>query len=125
MPGRSGAHGIPRTERLRRREEFQAVFHLGKRIERPSVLLFWRGWDGPRRVGFAVTRQVRGAARRNRVRRRLREAYRVSREGLPTGLQLVCVGKKAAFDGAFRALRRDMEHALAVIAGQHRATTGE
>ena len=123
MPRQSGGYGIPRTERLRRREEFQAVFHLGKRIERPSLLLFWRGCDGPRRIGFAVTRQVRGAARRNRVRRRLREAYRVNRQGLPTGLQLVCVGKKAAFDGAFDALRRDMEQALGVVAREHRVAT--
>ncbi|MBI4610941.1 MAG: ribonuclease P protein component [Candidatus Rokubacteria bacterium] len=120
MPGRSGAQGFPRSERLRGQDEFQAVFKVGRRIERPALLVLWRGWDGPRQIGFAVTRQVRGAVRRNRVRRRLREAYRVSRQGLPAGLQIVCVGRKAAFDGAFQALRQDMEEALTVVARQHR-----
>jgi ribonuclease P protein component len=93
----------------------------GKRVEQPSLVVLWRRWDGPRQVGFAVSRQVRGAVSRNRARRWLREAYRASREGLPPGVQLVCVAREAAARGSFEALHRDMKEALAFVARQLRA----
>lgn len=108
--------GVARTERLKRREAFQAVFRRGKRVERPSLLLLWRGWDGPRQVGFAVSRQVGGVVRRNRAKRRLREAYRATSHGLPAGLQLVCVAREATTEVSFEALQQDMREAFAVVA---------
>jgi len=113
--------GLSRSERLRRYREFQAVMQRGKRVEQPSLVVLWRRWDGPRQVGFAVSRQIRGAVPRNRARRRLREAYRASREGLPRGVQLVCVAREAAARGSFGALQRDVKEALAVVARQLRA----
>ncbi len=123
MSGRSEARGVPRSERLSERQAFQAVFKHGKRVERPSLVMIWRGWDGPRQVGFAVSRQVRGAVRRNRAKRRLREAYRASRQGLPVGLQLVCVAREAAAEGPYQVLQRDMQEVLAVVARRHLAAS--
>jgi len=60
------------------------------------MIVLWRAHDGTRRVGFAVGRQVRGAVRRNRVRRRLREAYRVARDVAPAAVDLVVIGRAAA-----------------------------
>ena len=54
---------------------FQVVFKQGKRIEQPSFVCLWRP-STTARMGVAVSRQVRGAVQRNRVRRRLREACR-------------------------------------------------
>ncbi|MBI4240912.1 MAG: ribonuclease P protein component [Candidatus Rokubacteria bacterium] len=116
--------GLPRSERLTRREEFQAVFQRGRRVDRPSLVVLWRRWDGPRRVGFAVSHQVRGAVRRNRARRRLREAYRANREALSSGVQLVCVARAVAAGGPFHAVHRDMKEALAAVARHLRATAG-
>jgi len=115
-----GARG-PRTDRLKRREAFQALFLQGKRVERPSLLVLWRRWEGPRQVGFAVSRQVRGAVRRNRAKRHLREAYRATSHDLPDGVQLVCVARETATEVPFRALQRDMREAFAVVARHLRA----
>lgn len=113
--------GLPRSERLTRREDFQAVFQRGKRVEQPSLVVLWRRRDGPRQAGFAVSHQVRGAVRRNRARRRLREAYRVNHAGLPSGVQLVCVAREAAARVPFEVVHRDMKEALAVVARHFRA----
>lgn len=85
------------------------------------MVVLWRGWDGPRQAGFAVSRRVRGAVRRNRARRRLREAYRVSREALPPAVQLVCVAREPVARGTFQALCRDMKEAFTVVARHLRA----
>jgi len=98
--GAETAHGVTgrlrRPERLTRGAEFQALFQQGKRLERPSMIVLWRASEGPRRVGFAVGRQIRSAVRRNRARRRLREAYRAARDAAPAKVDLIVIGRAAA-----------------------------
>lgn len=115
-----GGRTFPRSERLERADEIQAVFQRGKRVERPSVLILWRGARGPRKAGFAVSRQVQGTVRRNRARRRVREAYRLSRQMLPEGVRLVVVARPRAGVGPFSEILRDIREALATIAKECR-----
>lgn len=79
--------------------------------------MLWRHADRPRRVGFAVTRQIRDAVRRNRVRRRLREVYRHVRDAAPGRVDLVIIGKRRALDEDFRALMGELRGALAAVPG--------
>ena len=97
---------------------FQALFQRSKRIERPSMIVLWRETVEPRRVGFAVSRQLRGAVRRNRGRRRLREAYRVARRAGPAHADMVIVGRPGALRVSFAALVEEMRSALAAMPGE-------
>jgi len=106
---------FPRRERLTRRAEIQALFQQGKRIDRPSLVVLWGGDAGPLRVAFAVTRQIRGAVRRNRARRRLREAFRAVRGEAPPRVALIVIAKRGALDAPFPALRAELRDALAAI----------
>lgn len=58
---------------------------------------------------------------RNRVRRRLREAYRAARVAAPERAALVIVGRPAALAEPFGSLVAQMRSALAAIPGR-RAT---
>lgn len=111
----SGALAFPRRERLRRAGEFQAVFRGGNRVERRTFVALWRLDFGARKVGFAVSRQVRTAVKRNRVRRRLREAYRRRRGLFPEDLAMVFVGRPAALTADFDALLDDVAAAQAAV----------
>jgi ribonuclease P protein component len=106
---------FPRRERLTTRADFQALFQRGKRLDRPSMTILWRESVDARRVGFAVSRQVRSAVERNRVRRRLREAYRATREAAPARGALVVIGKLSALSEPFKTLTSEMRGALAAI----------
>jgi len=101
------ALALPRGERLRRAADFQTVFQRGSRHERGSFVVLWRPAKG-RRVGFAVSRQLRGAARRNRARRRIREAYRQVREQMAPDLEMVVVARPSAATRPFPELIDDM-----------------
>jgi ribonuclease P protein component len=97
--------------------EFQALFQRGRRIDRPALIVLWREATGPTRAGFAVSRQLKNAVQRNRARRRLREAYRASRDAAPTRVALVVVGRPAVLGEPFAALAAQLRGALAAIPG--------
>jgi ribonuclease P protein component len=73
-----------------------------------------RGDTDPVRVGFTVTKRVGNAVVRNRVRRRLREAARLTlAERELVGVDLVLIGREATLTRNFAALREDLRRALA------------
>lgn len=56
------------------------------------------------RIGFTVSTKLGGAVTRNRIRRRLREAYRLNEHLLLRGFDIVIVARAAALDADFSAL---------------------
>lgn len=111
---------LPRGERLRRAAEFQAVFQYGSRLERPNFIALWRRAEA-RRVGFAVSRQLRGAAQRNRARRRVREAYRQVRALIAADIEMVVVARASAATRPFPELVEDMRRLAENLARAPRA----
>jgi ribonuclease P protein component len=63
-----------------------------------------------------TSRKVGSAVERTRTRRRLREIFRLHRGGLPPGLWMVVVARRAAAVANFSALRGEWRE-LAVRAG--------
>ena len=67
---------------LRRSGDFQKVFREGRNWRnRWGTLLLRRREAGPLRLGWSIRRSLGGAVVRNRVRRRLKEAFQ--RIGMP------------------------------------------
>jgi ribonuclease P protein component len=64
-----------------------------------------------------VSRQIRGAVRRNRAKRRLREAYRVARGAAPARVALVVVGRPGALREPQTTLVAELREALGAIPG--------
>lgn len=102
---------------MTRSADIQALFQQGERIERPALLVLWRRTEAPRRVGFAVSRQVGGAVRRNRARRRLREAFRIARGAAPARVELLVVARSGVLAAPFAALTEQLREALGAIPG--------
>lgn len=105
--------GLPRDARLRHSSEIQAVFQQGRREERRAFVLLWVPRPGPARAGFAVSRQIRGAVRRNRARRRLRAAYRGLGSSTLRGVDVVFVARAWALEAPLADLRAEMASAHA------------
>ena len=67
--------------------------------------------DGPTRIVAVAGKKIGGAVQRNRMRRRLRAAFRTGRERLPEGWDFALVARKGLLEAAWRDVIRDMEKA--------------
>lgn len=90
MPQRR--YTLPRSHRLSGRIAFRRVFDNGTRVNRGPLAAYFlaNGLPHPR-LGLAVPRQVGTAARRNRIKRLLREAFRHLQHDFPVPCDIVLV----------------------------------
>jgi ribonuclease P protein component len=108
-------------ERLKRRGDFRATAGGVRSANRAFVLQTrCRGDHGAVRVGFTVTRQIGGAVERNRIRRRLREAVRLSAAGgaMCAGHDYVLIGRRPALAATFTEMTQALHTALTRIHAQ-------
>ncbi|MCC7387727.1 MAG: ribonuclease P protein component [Phycisphaerales bacterium] len=74
-----------RRHRLTRATEYQAAYCEGWRKSAGPITIYARpNGLGEHRLGLSVGRRVGGAVVRNRIKRLLREAFRLERAGFPT-----------------------------------------
>lgn len=91
--------GLPRNRILKKKKDFQAVYSHGKSYaNRFLVLYVFQSNEFQERVGFAAGKKLGNAVRRNRVKRLLRESYRIHQGEVKEGVSLLLVGRKAAVD---------------------------
>jgi ribonuclease P protein component len=100
----------PRPDRLRRRAEFLAV-QKGEKRRGPLFLMevLARGDGEPPRFGLTVTKKNGNSAVRNRIRRRLREAVRLSAaDDMAAGNDYVIVARREALGAPFAELKAEL-----------------
>jgi ribonuclease P protein component len=124
MPPKKSAR-FPRTARLLRHADFERVYKQGRRHFSASFTVFY--WPRPAetrtgasatqglRVGFTVGRALGGAVQRNRMKRRLREAVRVTTPPVGVAADVVINPKKSLLTADFAAVQKEVTKAFAVI----------
>ena len=102
--------------RLRKTDEFSSVFAFRRSLRGGPFQLFFRPSGlATARLGVVVGKKfVRSAVARNRIKRVVREAFRLSRYKLPTVDVIFRVGAKPAPDSDLRA---EVEALLRRLAG--------
>jgi ribonuclease P protein component len=129
---RAGKGAFPRSARLLRHADFERVYKLGRRHFSASMTVFY--WPRPEtgiaaaktspakspvasglRIGFTVGRALGGAVQRNRMKRRLREAVRMTRPAGGASADVVINPKKSLLTVEFSAVVNEVSRAFVVI----------
>ena len=83
-PDAMNDHGFPKRARLLRASDFERVFDARNSASNAWIVLYGAVGDaGHPRIGLTVSRRVGGAVQRNRWKRLLREAFRLTQAELP------------------------------------------
>jgi ribonuclease P protein component len=86
---------VQRRHRLSRSRDFDAVYRHGRSVSTRFLVLYWfpreSGADDGARLGLAVPKAVGPAVVRNKMKRRLREAFRARLSELPQDQDYVLV----------------------------------
>jgi ribonuclease P protein component len=137
MPAKKAAP-FPRTARLLRHADFERVYKQGRRHFSTSLTVFYwprplveseaerhggtpAGASAPHlpppglRIGFTVGRALGGAVQRNRMKRRLREAVRLSRPAAGVAADVVINPKKSLLVADFADVLNEIQRAFVVI----------
>jgi len=133
---RASTSAFPRSARLLRHADFERVYKLGRRHFSASMTVFY--WARPEagvaaakkpaakspakfsvapglRIGFTVGRALGGAVQRNRMKRRLREAVRLTWPAAGANADVVINPKKALLTVDFTAVVNEVGRAFVVI----------
>jgi len=102
-----------KEDRLLRRSEFLAATRRGRRYTTRYFLVFLRAnrLDRPR-LGIVASKKVGNAVKRNYLKRRLREFFRLHKSRLPPATDMVVVVKKGVPLISYGALCKDLNRFL-------------
>jgi ribonuclease P protein component len=93
-------------ERLHTKKEFSALFERGERLSACGITFRFLRTDGrASRLGVAVGRRNGNAVARNRLRRLLKEGFRLTKHRLPCAVDVVTLPAPALTLSLERALR--------------------
>ncbi|MDR1669559.1 MAG: ribonuclease P protein component [Oscillospiraceae bacterium] len=97
------------TVSLKQNHEFRSLYARGKNTAGVYLALYARkNRLGMTRLGITASSKLGNAVKRNRVRRLIREAYRLQEERFIKGYDLVFVARGRAVGAEFAALRDEM-----------------
>jgi ribonuclease P protein component len=106
---------LPKTALLRKSAQYNAVYRRGKRLSgRHFSLILLDNDQGYNRLGISV-HGVKTAVRRNRIKRIVREFFRLNRDSLPPAVDVVFAIRAACpFESP-----QDVLTAVSAVMAQH------
>lgn len=79
---------------LKKNSDFRRLYSKGKSAAGPYAVVYCRrNREGVNRVGFTVSAKLGHAVVRNRIRRQLREIYRLNSSSLKQGYDVIIVAR--------------------------------
>jgi ribonuclease P protein component len=121
----AGDQSFPKSARLTKRPQYLAMNRDSHRLVSPHFVYLWKQNQLPHsRLGITVTKKVAPAVGRNRVKRLVREAFRLAASSgtpCPKGVDLVVIAKRGAPSLGYAQAARELRGALERIQRQLKA----
>ncbi|MFA5523717.1 MAG: ribonuclease P protein component [Tissierellales bacterium] len=99
--------------RLKSNRDFRKTYDKGKSIANKYLVIFFvKNQLENNRVGIAVTKKLGNSVVRNKIRRRIREAYRLNNDKVKQGYDIVFLSRVGAKEVGYMELESAVLHLL-------------
>jgi len=93
------------TTSLKKNYEFKRLYSKGKNVASKHVVVYcMRNGKTENRLGVTVSTKLGGAVQRNRIRRRIKEVYRLNETNVQKGYNIVIIARSASRCAVWREL---------------------
>ena len=97
------------TTSLKKNHEFRRLYNKGKSAASQCAVVYCRrNGTKANRLGVTVSTKLGGAVQRNRIRRRLKEIYRLNEDSIPLGYDIVIVARMRSRFAAYCEIERSV-----------------
>lgn len=97
--------------RLKKNEDFRRIYRRKKSMANRLLIIYILETRNPyNRVGFTVSKKVGKSVTRNRVKRLLRESYRLNKEKILQGYDIIFVARDTASKASYKEIESAMLH---------------
>ncbi len=97
------------TVSIKKNRDFRIIYKRGKSAVSPVLAVYMRKTkDVGNHIGITVSTKVGKAVVRNRVRRRIREAYRVNEDKFLPGRDIIIVARVRASETSFSEIEKNL-----------------
>ena len=91
--------------------EFQTVYESGVSFANRNLVMYVLPNDlSDNRIGISVSKKVGNSVVRHHVKRIIRESYRLTRDNVNNGLDIVVIARKEAKEKSYQELEQSMMH---------------
>ncbi|MCL2222539.1 MAG: ribonuclease P protein component [Oscillospiraceae bacterium] len=98
---------------LKKNYEFKRLYNRGRSAaSKYAVVYCFKTGRDENRLGITVTTKLGGAVQRNRIRRRLKEIYRINEAALRRGYDIVFVARMRCIGAPWRELESSVLYLL-------------
>lgn len=111
---KAGDSNVQKSHRIRKNEEFSAVFRSGSSAANRQFVVYWKRKPGQPhfRLGVSASKKLGKAVVRNRMRRLVKEIVRLNGSRIAPECDLVVIVRKDATQMDYDQLERSLKHVL-------------
>ena len=101
------------TESLKKNSDFQLVFKNGKsKANRNFIMYILKNGSDKNFLGISVSKKVGNSVIRHRIKRLLKESYRIHENMFNSGLNIVIIARKGADELDYHQTSRSLLHLM-------------
>jgi len=104
---------MKRLYRLRKNSDIQRTRHKGRsKVTRNLVLVVLPNQQNRSRFGFAVSKRIGNAVKRNKIKRQLREAARLRQTQVKSGYDILFIARVPINHSSYQQIEQAMDDLL-------------
>ena len=104
---------MKKTKSIKLNKDFKRLYYRGKSVAKSNVVVYvLKNRESSNRIGLTCGKSIGKAVRRNRVKRLMKEGYRLLEDRLLSGFDIVLVARTRCVNCNQKQVLKDLESAF-------------